>query len=402
MSALELLASYRRRLRDLKAMETFPIQQEGVVFACPLDSGRRRNLALQHVNKSLLHRAEVSLPHIVHVGVTTLCNLRCPACPTGTKALGRPGEHLDYGVYERVVQELGGTLMFLLFWDWGEPLMHPRLPDMIRLASARRIKTVISTNGTVANSEQQIERLVAAQPSLIICCVDGATQQSYEKYRVGGRLSKVLDTIRRLVAAREALGTAYPIVEFRTLATKYNEGEMSALLDLADETGADFFSLKTLRPFDYRGRDVDDELVPLSAELARYAYAGDDLGAGGRVYAGGSLRCGKPIYAPTLNSDGHLAFCSYAGFEEEFFGDVSARGFKRLWRSRNARRKRLDFLRSEGTRSCEKCFFRTDHKPTILYTVPLRPLPPDVSLMRSDSRESLLELDTRTGGRADI
>ena len=71
---------------------------------------------------------------------------------------------------------------------------------------------------------------------------------------------------------------------------------------------------------------------------------------------------------PTLKSNGRLVFCSYAADEEEFFGDVSANGFKWLWRVRESRNKRRHFLQREGTRSCETCFFRTEHKPTILCT----------------------------------
>ena len=382
---------YRERLAELNSMQSLPLVQEGVLFHCPLTPRKRRNLALQHINKPLLHRIEVALPHIVHVGVTTHCNLQCAACPTGTKALGRPGEHLEFGVFKRVVEELRQTLMFMLFWDWGEPLMHPRIHDMLKLARQSSIRTVISTNGTVANSEKQIVRLVDSQPDLIIVCVDGATQFSYEKYRVKGKLSKVMTTLDRLVSARERMGLEYPVIEFRSLATKYNEGEMSELLRMAEESGADFFSVKTLRPYDYRGRDVDNELAPLSPELARYAYEDAKPDAQGRVYKVGPLRCGKPMYAPTLNSDGNLAFCSYAGYEDEHFGDVTDHGFKKVWRSRSAREKRIHFLKKEGTRSCETCYFRTDNDPTVIYTIPLRLLPEGLSLVRSDTKESFLE-----------
>ncbi len=383
--------AYKDRLAELEAMDSLPIAQEGALFHCPLTPVKRRNLALQNINKPLLHRVEVALPHIVHVGVTTLCNLQCPACPTGTKALGRPGEHLDFDVYKRVLEELRDTLMFMLFWDWGEPLMHPRISDMLSLATDNAIRTVVSTSGTVANSEKHIARLVGSQPSLVIVCVDGATQLSYEKYRVGGQLSKVMTTLDRLVAARQKLGLEYPVIEFRSLATKYNEGEMPELLRMAEKSGADFFSVKTLRPYDYRGRDVDDELAPLSRDLARYAYEDEKPDAHARVHGAGPLRCGKPMYAPTLNSDGNVVFCSYAGYQDEYFGDVTERGFKKLWRSRSAREKRVHFLENEGTKSCETCYFRTDNKPTVIYTIPLRSLPAGISLARRDTKESFLE-----------
>jgi MoaA/NifB/PqqE/SkfB family radical SAM enzyme len=388
MSA-SLLRRYRAERGRLASLAVFPVLQEGVWFDCLLDEPRRRNLALQSVNEKLLRWFDPSLPHILHVGVTTHCNLRCPACPTGTKALGRPRTHLDVGVWRGVLDELRDSLLFALFWDWGEPFMHPRLPELIQLAGAQRVRSVISTNGTVANAPARLERLVGAKPDLVIVCVDGASQETYQRYRIGGRLREALATVERLVAARRRLGQTHPVVEFRSLATRYTENELPELLHLAEETGADFFSLKSLRPYDYRGSDVDGELVPLTADLARYAYEGE-IDAATRRHRDRRIRCRKPIHAPTLNAEGELVFCSYARHADENFGDVSNGGFRRLWRSRAARALRRNFLASNGTGSCDGCYFRAPLRPTVLQTVELVPLPQGLRLDRPQSRDGFL------------
>ena len=153
MKIRSLVGDYLHHLKQFHGMDSFPIRQEGVLYHCPLDFRKRHNLALQQLGRRYPDRVGRSLPHILHVGVTTLCNLRCPACPTGTKALGRPAEHLDFDLYARTVDELRGALLFTLFWDWGEPLMHPRLADMIAHAAKSGIRTVVSTSGTINNSE---------------------------------------------------------------------------------------------------------------------------------------------------------------------------------------------------------------------------------------------------------
>lgn len=394
---LELGRDYWRRLQELRGQSAIPIQQEGILYHCPLTHAKRHNLALQQVNRRLLPRREVALPHILHVGVTTHCNLRCPGCPTGTKALGRQRGHLDYDVYRRVIDELRSTLMFTLFWDWGEPFLHRRLADMVAHAKQSQIKAVISTSGTICNSEEQIERLVAVGPDVVIVCIDGATQESYAKYRVGGQLSEAMATLQRLEAARRRQGVLYPLIEFRSLATRYTEAEMPELLAMAEETGADVFSVKTLRPYDYRGHDIDRELAPVSNDLARYGYQGD--GARGRENrtdaTAGPLTCGKPLYAPTLNADGDVMFCSYARHEGEKFGNVTYGSFRKLWKSPQAAQKRWDYLRHDGTEACQTCYFRTANKPTVIHTVPLRTLPPDLSLREVRSKSAFLAAVTQ-------
>lgn len=388
-----LFSIYWKSLQTLGKEQAFPICQEGLIYQCPLNWRKRHNLSLQKINKETLPRLEVSLPHIVHVGVTSYCNLACPACPTGTKALGRPREHLSFDVFKRAVDGLRGSLLFMLFWDWGEPFMHPQLAEMIAYAKQSHIRTVVSTNGNAGNSATRIEKLVNSGIDCVIVCIDGATQQSYEAYRVGGRLDQALDTIRRLVAARRSLDSAYPAIEFRSLATRYSEPEMPDLLSLANSVEADIFSVKTLRPYDYRGHDVDNELVPLNPALARYAYEHRNLETGSnRILDEGALNCGKPVYAPTLNSDGTLAFCSYASYEEESFGNLHQERFSNIWKSKSARQKRWNFLRKQGTRSCETCYFRIKHKPTMLHTVQLRELPGDFFLENPETRETFLKM----------
>lgn len=385
------MALYLGNLRALLVKRTLPIAQEGVIYHCTLNGQKIINFVFQRVNKMLFPYKEIALPHILHVGVTTACNLRCPACPTGTKALGRKTQHLDYELYKGVVDELKGSLMFMLFWDWGEPFLHPKLTDMIAHARDHKIKTVISTNGTVPKSQADIDALVLAQPSLVIVCVDGATQESYETYRVGGMLNDVLNTIAQLRLAKKKLNSQYPVIEFRSLATRYTESQMPRLLEMADEMGSDIFSVKTLRPYDYRGHDVDDELTPLEPELARYVY--DDNDGENRVRVPdpiGALKCGKPLYAPTLNSNGEMVFCSYSRGEEMNFGKMAAGSVKQRWKAKSAVQKRHDFLRLGGNEACSSCYFRSDHKPTIIHTVTLRPLPDDISLVNSKTKNEFL------------
>ena len=386
-----ILRGVSRESWNLLARDRVPLSQEGVLYECRLTAARRRNLSLQTLNHRRLGYRLPALPHILHVGVTTYCNLSCPACPTGTKALGRPAQHLDFDLYRRTVDELRDVLMLMMFWDWGEPLMQPRVAEMVEYASRHDIMSVISTNGTVANSERHLEALVEAQPSVLIVCVDGVDQATHEKYRAGGGLKKVLDTTRRLVKIRERLNLPYPMIEFRTLATRENENQLPELLHMAQDVGADLFAVKSLRPYNYAGTSIDDELVPCKPNITRYAYS-DRPAAGQRLdfVRRGALDCAKPHRAPTLNSDGNLAFCSYATHPLEVFGSLETQSFRSLWRSAFARGIRARFASQLGSEACGTCYFRDVHKPTILYQVPLRPMPARISIQWPSTAEEFL------------
>lgn len=384
---------YLRLSIRFRRMEALPIPQERLIYSCPLSGSKRRNLVLREMNRPQLRCSGFIRPHILHIGVTTHCNLHCLACPTGTGSLGRPKEHLVYDLFCRTIDSLRGSLLFMLFWDWGEPFLHPQLPDMIEYAGRSGIRAVVSTNGNVKCSDEKIEQLIRARPSTIVVCVDGVDQETYESYRYGGSLETVLQTVRRLVETRDQMGQTLPMIEFRSLATKGTEHQLPGLLNLAQESGADLFSVKTLRPFDYRSAEVDGELVPEKDELSRYRYKQNQRSPDSRtgIVSEGPLTCGKPLHAPTLNSDGALTFCSYAQHENEFFGNLKGRSFSKVWKNSVSRKRRKEFLEGCGTQSCRTCYFRSNPVPTILHQVVLRPLPDGITAEIPQTPEEFLK-----------
>jgi hypothetical protein len=86
------------------------------------------------------------LPTVIQVEPSSRCNLKCALCPV-TEGLQRPQTNLDPGLFEKVMAEIGDTLLVALFWDWGEPLLNPGLGRIIAAAKSRGIATICSSNG---------------------------------------------------------------------------------------------------------------------------------------------------------------------------------------------------------------------------------------------------------------
>lgn len=80
-----------------------------------------------------------------YVEVTNCCNLRCAFCP-GTK---RKARVMSCEEFDRVLEKLQGSVSYVYLHVMGEPLSHPQLPELLRLAAARGIRVCITTNGTL-------------------------------------------------------------------------------------------------------------------------------------------------------------------------------------------------------------------------------------------------------------
>ncbi len=106
----------------------------------------------------------------VNLEVTNACNLYCQMCPVNN-GMQRPKGMMEMDLFKSVIDQLP-DLEFVLAFQWGEPMLHPRLFDMIRYASEQGIRTMITSNGTFLTDEN-IEQILTSGLDRITFSVDG-------------------------------------------------------------------------------------------------------------------------------------------------------------------------------------------------------------------------------------
>ena len=88
-----------------------------------------------------------SWPIHMQVEITNYCNLKCPICPTGNKSLNRPPTAIDIDLFKSLMNEAGHYLLTLALYAWGEPLLHPKLSEILKIIRKYNLVTFLSTNG---------------------------------------------------------------------------------------------------------------------------------------------------------------------------------------------------------------------------------------------------------------
>jgi hypothetical protein len=58
-------------------------------------------------------------PFMLQVEPTSICNLKCPLCPTGRGVLNRELRHMELEELQALVDDMERYLLFLVLWDWG-------------------------------------------------------------------------------------------------------------------------------------------------------------------------------------------------------------------------------------------------------------------------------------------
>lgn len=130
-------------------------------------------------------------PFCLQIESTNMCNLKCVMCPR--QAMKRPIGFMDFDLFKKIIDETT-PLDHVWLHHFGEPLLHPKLVDMIKYTKLMDIRMVgISTNGNV-----ELNSIINSGLDFLIISIDGIGK-AYERIRTGADWNFVLDNVSRFL-----------------------------------------------------------------------------------------------------------------------------------------------------------------------------------------------------------
>ncbi|MEQ9437982.1 MAG: SPASM domain-containing protein [Cyclobacteriaceae bacterium] len=289
------------------------------------------------------------LPISLSVEPTTSCNLRCPECPSGLRSFTRPTGRLPIELYRDVIDELADTLIYLLLYFQGEPYLHPQFLELVQYASQKNIYTATSTNAHFLHDEAA-RKTVASGLDRLIISIDGTTQETYESYRIGGKLTKVLEGAANIVRWKKQLRSRTPQVIFQFLVVRPNEHQIEEVQQLARQIGVDEVRFKTAQIYDY---EQGSPLIPTQEKYARYRQQAD-----GSFAIKNKLldHCWKMWHSCVMTWDGRIVPCCFDKDAHHVLGSVQEKSFREVWHSEAYRQFRTQLLQSrQQIDICQNC-----------------------------------------------
>lgn len=212
----------------------------------------------------------VFYPRYIEVEVTTRCNLRCTMCEH--TYWREKGLDMSLEQFKRVVDQFP-KLSWIGTTGIGSSFLNRDFPKMLEYAKSRSIYVELFDPFHMLD-EGLIETVV--RDSLIdrlICSIDGATRQTYEKIRVGAKFDRVIGNIRTLVETKRRLGTSFPELSFHYIISKDNVSEVPRFVELVQHlTGGDNIGIMfshLLHDF----QEIKDMVVEMPPEVRRDAKA---------------------------------------------------------------------------------------------------------------------------------
>jgi len=231
---------------------------------------------------------------------------------------------LEPSFFRKTIDELSKHLFYLTFYFQGEPYLNKNFLEMVTYAKQKKIYTSTSTNAHYFTDEVAKKTIESGLDRLIIS-IDGTTQETYQQYRVGGQLSKVIEGAKLIVKWKKELQSTTPFVIFQFLVVKPNEHQIDDLKLLAKDIGVDEVILKTAQVYDYEN---GNELIPENEQYSRYRKNSD-----GTYSIKNSLEnsCWKLWHSCVITWDGKVVPCCFDKDAQHQLGDLKSNTFNQIW-----------------------------------------------------------------------
>jgi len=142
------------------------------------------------------------------IDVSGACNLRCPSCPQGnTEDYRLPHGFMEPELLVRIVRKAASEchVTGINLFNWTEPLLHPILPELIRVVQDAGIPCHLSSN---LNLLPAADAIMAANPASFKISVSGFTQEVYGSTHRGGDIELVKMNMRKLAEAKKRNNSA--------------------------------------------------------------------------------------------------------------------------------------------------------------------------------------------------
>ena len=261
-------------------------------------------------------------PMAISVEPTTACNLECPACPSGRRLFSRPTGNMKTETFETILASLHPWLLHINFYFQGEPFIHPRLMDWIRLAATQNIYTLVSTNAHFL-SKENCTALIKSNLHKLIISIDGMSQEVYEKYRAKGSIHKVFEGIENILEAKTKHRALFPYVLLQWIVFEHNRHELPLFMEYCKKKKLPY-QIKTAQVY---SAEQLQTLVPKDQRYSRYVLNTTELKIQGPL----NNHCWRMWGSCVFTQDGAVVPCCFDKDAHYEMGHIKTQSFRDIW-----------------------------------------------------------------------
>lgn len=298
------------------------------------------------------------LPRAAVIDPINICNLDCPLCASKNQDYTKG--RMSFDTFKMVLTKIPSLKVIVLF-NWGEPLLHHEIFNIIKESVSRNIYTITHTNFSFKQKQKFFDELVNSGLHQLVISADGASQETYEKYRVKGRFDWIIKNIKMIVEAKERLKKRDPKIVWKFIINKYNEHEIDYAKKLARNLNVEI-------TFDKMGLadDIPDLVFPGTLEERKREWLPQneeyimDYYKNSGKFPLNEKPCNQLFTSTVINHDGKITPCCWVTSSNNVWGDLNKESFEEIWYGDKYKYSRslfnnLEYKGSVNNSICTKC-----------------------------------------------
>jgi radical SAM protein with 4Fe4S-binding SPASM domain len=271
-------------------------------------------------------------PLLVDLELASICNLRCPMCYTNSKEFRKHvnAKVMDFDLFTRVIDEIGGKVPALRLSLRGESTVHPRFVDCVRYANDHGIKEISTLTHGGRLTLDFFKEIQEAGISWITVSIDG-TDAVYNRIRKPITFEQTYERLRAIAEYKKEMGLHKPVIKVQGIWPAIEE---SGAQDYYDRLSV-VTDLVAFNPLiDYLGNDSDIEYLP-------------------------DFACPQQYQRLVIGADGLVMKCSNDEENREVIGNASEQSVHEIWHGPGMQKVRDTHKQPRGFLSspvCRKCY----------------------------------------------
>ncbi len=246
---------------------------------------------LKNTNDVILYPKELRLE------LCSICQLNCVACYMRKYNYGTTGKGvMKYAVVKNLLDKYP-FVKAIEISNNGEPFLNPELDKIFKYAYDHGIKVTCSNGANFNNvPDKVLEALVKYKVSTVTISLDGATNETYQQYRVNGDINKVIANVKKVNEYKKKYKTKYPHLVWKYILMEHNECDVEKAIKMAKELNMQIAFFLDWRGFTPKNPQKIEKLTGLNFTKKCKPQLYQDF-------------CMQMIKSPQINWDGRLFGC---------------------------------------------------------------------------------------------
>ncbi|MBF0351731.1 MAG: SPASM domain-containing protein [SAR324 cluster bacterium] len=312
---------------------------------------------INYINYVYPKKVVNKLPLNYKIEPISVCNLRCPICVDMTKDIQK--NLMSVSTFKGIIDQIPERSKIDLF-GYGESFLHKEIFQMIQYAKEKNHHIQVSSNFNL--DKKLMQNIVESEVDSIIISLDGNTQESYQKYRVRGDISKVFSNIVELNELKQKLNKKKPQLIWQFIVNKYNEHEMNDAKLKAKELGVQIIFIPMGLAQDVldgpysksRINELKDEWLPKNKKFL------DPYFVEGQNFVLEDTRCPMLWEWMTIYANGTVTPCCKIMKPENTFGNVNDSSLLEIWNNEKFQNSRNLFIHNDRS-NCDTLCLNCDN-----------------------------------------